>query len=86
MIPRIRCLTGCGTCRSRHLKCDETRPGCQMCLTLGVPCPGYRGQLKWTQYTHLQSESQQKEEPQERVFRRPLFAGRFCSSPVQNCT
>lgn len=75
MTPRTRSLTGCSTCRSRHLKCDEARPGCELCLTLGLPCPGYQGQLKWTQYAHLKLSSQHKEDSSDRVFRRPLFEG-----------
>ncbi|KAK9849592.1 fungal-specific transcription factor domain-containing protein [Penicillium brevicompactum] len=66
MTPRNRSLTGCGTCRLRRLKCDEARPGCQLCRIFGVPCPGYQGQLQWTQ--------QNDDEPLDRVFRRPLFS------------
>ncbi|CAG8020568.1 unnamed protein product [Penicillium salamii] len=74
MATRNRSLTGCSTCRSRHLKCDETRPGCQLCLTFGLPCPGYQAELKWTQYTHFQSKSRRKDEALDRVFRRQLFS------------
>ncbi|EGX87656.1 C6 transcription factor [Cordyceps militaris CM01] len=44
---RNRSLTGCGTCRQRHLKCDEARPACRMCTAFGVPCPGYQPALRW---------------------------------------
>ncbi|KAL3464313.1 C6 zinc finger domain protein [Aspergillus heterothallicus] len=33
--------TGCSTCRSRHIKCDETRPHCNACVRSGRQCPGY---------------------------------------------
>ncbi|KAL2807686.1 C6 zinc finger domain protein [Aspergillus granulosus] len=33
--------TGCNTCRSRHIKCDETRPHCNACTRSGRQCPGY---------------------------------------------
>ncbi|KAL4899102.1 fungal-specific transcription factor domain-containing protein [Aspergillus multicolor] len=74
MNSRNRSLTGCRTCRSRHLKCDEARPGCQLCSTLGVPCPGYQVELRWVQFDHFQSKSRQEEDQGDRVFRRPLFS------------
>ncbi|KAL4918597.1 hypothetical protein BDW62DRAFT_63762 [Aspergillus aurantiobrunneus] len=33
--------TGCQTCRSRRIKCDETRPHCSACVRSGRECPGY---------------------------------------------
>ena len=33
---------GCHACRTRKIKCDETRPSCQRCLTTDRVCPGYR--------------------------------------------
>ncbi|KAI1615084.1 arginine metabolism regulation protein II [Exophiala viscosa] len=44
---RTRTLTGCQTCRERKLKCDDTRPACRRCLTLGVECQGYGVKLSW---------------------------------------
>ena len=37
--PRSR--TGCATCRTRKLKCDEARPQCRRCKHSGWQCPGY---------------------------------------------
>ncbi|KAN0099262.1 hypothetical protein V8E51_013037 [Hyaloscypha variabilis] len=37
--PKVR--TGCATCRSRRVKCDEGKPACQRCIKLGVKCDGY---------------------------------------------
>ncbi|KAJ5669525.1 hypothetical protein N7462_010595 [Penicillium macrosclerotiorum] len=34
--------TGCALCRKRHIKCDESIPGCSQCRRYGRPCPGYR--------------------------------------------
>lgn len=42
---RARSLGGCGTCRTRHTKCDETRPYCQVCLDSGLMCDGYEIRL-----------------------------------------
>ncbi|CAK7207269.1 hypothetical protein SEUCBS139899_010079 [Sporothrix eucalyptigena] len=33
-----RSKSGCLTCRSRKVKCDEVRPGCQMCTRLRLHC------------------------------------------------
>jgi Fungal Zn(2)-Cys(6) binuclear cluster domain/Fungal specific transcription factor domain len=32
---------GCITCRQRHVKCDEGKPQCNRCLSLGRECAGY---------------------------------------------
>ncbi|KAF2687789.1 hypothetical protein K458DRAFT_294309 [Lentithecium fluviatile CBS 122367] len=32
---------GCGTCKSRRIKCDEKRPICGQCTKSGRDCPGY---------------------------------------------
>ncbi|EHA20644.1 hypothetical protein ASPNIDRAFT_190765 [Aspergillus niger ATCC 1015] len=33
---------GCGTCRARRVKCDETRPVCRRCRKARRTCSGYR--------------------------------------------
>ncbi|KAH8690270.1 fungal-specific transcription factor domain-containing protein [Talaromyces proteolyticus] len=43
-----RSRNGCRTCRSKRLKCDETKPACLMCGEKGLSCPGYQRQLKWS--------------------------------------
>jgi hypothetical protein len=37
--PKVR--TGCGTCKTRHLKCGEERPICLRCRSDGFTCDGY---------------------------------------------
>ncbi|KAH9215099.1 hypothetical protein DL95DRAFT_425192 [Leptodontidium sp. 2 PMI_412] len=37
--PKVK--TGCGTCKIRRIKCDETKPNCQRCSTTGRVCDGY---------------------------------------------
>ncbi|KAI0467761.1 hypothetical protein F4859DRAFT_224484 [Xylaria cf. heliscus] len=32
---------GCGKCKARHVKCDETKPHCRRCLEIGKACDGY---------------------------------------------
>ena len=36
---------GCGRCKDRRKKCDETRPECTNCQKLGQPCPGFPNQV-----------------------------------------
>ncbi|CAK7203825.1 hypothetical protein SEUCBS139899_006573 [Sporothrix eucalyptigena] len=33
--------TGCATCRTRKVKCDEGQPACQKCVATGLTCDGY---------------------------------------------
>ncbi|KAH6880716.1 fungal-specific transcription factor domain-containing protein [Thelonectria olida] len=42
-------FTGCWTCRSRKVKCDEERPGCRQCRIKNLECQGYFIRLHWTQ-------------------------------------
>lgn len=44
---RTKTFTGCWTCRSRKIKCDETRPRCSQCSAKGLDCEGYGVRLQW---------------------------------------
>lgn len=70
MLSRNRTFTGCGTCRSRHVKCDEARPICENCKQQGLACIGYERQLTWASHDG------------DRTFRRPLFSSRFPCRPI----
>ena len=77
---RNRTLTGCGTCRSRHVKCDEARPVCQNCQHQNLPCPGYERQLNWVREdTDADADVYYDSSSADRVFRRPLFSGKLFS-------
>lgn len=39
--------TGCSTCKTKRLKCDETQPECQNCVKGKLQCPGYRIVHQW---------------------------------------
>ncbi|KAF5026712.1 hypothetical protein F66182_1201 [Fusarium sp. NRRL 66182] len=41
-----RTRSGCQTCRSRKVKCDEAKPACRNCASRGLPC-NTQVQLKW---------------------------------------
>ncbi|KAI0408267.1 fungal-specific transcription factor domain-containing protein [Xylaria palmicola] len=40
-VPTARSFGGCDTCRSRRVKCDESKPFCRMCESAGLTCQGY---------------------------------------------
>ncbi|CBF84461.1 hypothetical protein AN9013.2 [Aspergillus nidulans FGSC A4] len=44
---RSHTLGACRTCRRRHVKCDQKRPACGTCRTLGVPCEGFANEVRW---------------------------------------
>ncbi|KAF4784875.1 hypothetical protein HER10_EVM0000003 [Colletotrichum scovillei] len=70
-VPRSRTFTGCRTCRSRHLKCDEARPVCSSCRRLNLVCEGYDGQLLWVPDPLCSAE--QKHAHRGTSYRYPLF-------------
>ncbi|KAF2805518.1 uncharacterized protein BDZ99DRAFT_539967 [Mytilinidion resinicola] len=49
---RRKTFTGCWTCRSRHVKCDEQRPACKRCLAGKFTCRGYEARLTWVSQSH----------------------------------
>ncbi|KAL5382196.1 hypothetical protein PMIN06_010654 [Paraphaeosphaeria minitans] len=44
-----RTRTGCGTCRRRKKKCDESKPECSNCQRGGFMCEGYANKVPWLQ-------------------------------------
>ncbi|KDN42825.1 hypothetical protein RSAG8_06579, partial [Rhizoctonia solani AG-8 WAC10335] len=38
---QVRSRGGCLACKSKHKKCDETKPNCQRCERSGLKCSGY---------------------------------------------
>ncbi|CAO2657205.1 Nn.00g033310.m01.CDS01 [Neocucurbitaria sp. VM-36] len=45
---KTKSRNGCGRCKLKRLKCDETAPGCLQCKKRNVACPGYEKTLKWS--------------------------------------
>ena len=41
MTEKRRRKTGCLTCRTRRVKCDERKPDCERCEAANVECAGY---------------------------------------------
>ncbi|KAJ5863096.1 hypothetical protein N7455_007164 [Penicillium solitum] len=44
---RTKTFTGCWTCRTRKIKCDEAKPCCSQCYEKGLSCEGYSTRLQW---------------------------------------
>lgn len=38
---------GCGTCKRRKVKCDETHPKCTRCHAAGIECTGFARRLRF---------------------------------------
>lgn len=52
---KTKSRNGCGRCKLKRLKCDETSPSCLQCRKRNISCPGYEKTLKWsTKYEVLQ--------------------------------
>lgn len=41
VLVKLRIHTGCRTCRTRKVKCDERRPACERCQRANRNCEGY---------------------------------------------
>ena len=50
-VKRTKTFTGCWTCRSRGVKCDEAKPACQRCTKASWHCEGYGFRLVWLDET-----------------------------------
>jgi hypothetical protein len=61
---------GCQRCKTRKLKCDETRPSCQACNKDGAECPGYAPQLKWSRKHEKYDQTSQSQEPKAKARRK----------------
>lgn len=60
---RSKTFTGCWTCRSRHVKCDETKPNCRRCQAAKRQCGGYNHRFVWiAEHEH---EHEHKQGPNE---------------------
>ncbi|KAL6151299.1 hypothetical protein ACJQWK_10463 [Exserohilum turcicum] len=58
---KTKSRNGCGRCKLKRLKCDETAPGCLQCKKRNVACPGYEKTLKWsTKYEVFTPPNQSK--------------------------
>ncbi|QKX57630.1 uncharacterized protein TRUGW13939_04748 [Talaromyces rugulosus] len=44
---RTKVKTGCATCRTRKIKCDENKPFCQKCVNTGRSCDGYESPFRF---------------------------------------
>lgn len=56
---RTKTFTGCWTCRSRRVKCDDEKPHCNRCRRSGWQCEGYGVRLGWSQTPGIRSHRRQ---------------------------
>ncbi|KAM9938152.1 hypothetical protein OXX80_002337 [Metschnikowia pulcherrima] len=55
--PKSKSRSGCLTCKSRRLKCDEMKPFCLNCLKKKIKCGGYATRFKWRSFNDAQDAS-----------------------------
>ncbi|KAH9232432.1 hypothetical protein K456DRAFT_1838981 [Colletotrichum gloeosporioides 23] len=53
---RNKVKTGCATCKTRKIKCDEEKPSCHRCTSTGRTCDGYESPFRLV-LTHHASHS-----------------------------
>ncbi|CAK7207173.1 arginine metabolism regulation protein II [Sporothrix eucalyptigena] len=67
--PRLKSVTftGCWTCRSRKVKCDEREiNGCGVCERAGLTCAGFEVSLCWVQTGQKQQQASTQPGPRRR--------------------
>ncbi|KAM0717951.1 hypothetical protein Q7P37_006283 [Cladosporium fusiforme] len=50
---KTKSRTGCRMCKTKRLKCDESKPACNQCVRRGRLCPGYKREIKWSTISTL---------------------------------
>ncbi|KAI1391590.1 fungal-specific transcription factor domain-containing protein [Hypoxylon trugodes] len=76
-VSRSRSFTGCKTCRTRHAKCDEGKPECEVCKRVGITCEGYEPQLFWItddSVPDVSTSTELRKNNRGAGFRYPLFS------------
>ncbi|PYI32220.1 hypothetical protein BP00DRAFT_342134 [Aspergillus indologenus CBS 114.80] len=58
-----RSRTGCRTCRTRRIKCDETPDGCSNCTSTGRQCDGYDSYRQLSLTTNRAKPNRRQESP-----------------------
>ena len=75
---------GCGTCKAKRLKCDESKPTCHQCQKRGVACAGYKKDFKWRPFEEGSFGARAQKGPRKGTSAR-LFAFMFFSDGDSFC-
>ncbi|KAF4331712.1 c6 zinc finger [Fusarium beomiforme] len=68
---KTRNRNGCVTCRARRLKCDETKPECNNCVRLCIPCGGYASQIVFKDQNKLFNHASPRRTRSNQTLREP---------------
>src|ERR1700761_3331374 len=79
---RTHTLGGCGHCRRRHVKCDQTRPACSACNKARLSCDGYSSGMRWVD-TESQNATTSDNAANTKV-RRQLYSGSSISTVTKH--
>ena len=84
---------GCGSCKRRRIKCDETRPQCTRCRNSGIECTGYQRRLRFVDETPRIERSIAVAHAQSHEFATTTesshiryHSGRICSRHISSAT
>lgn len=77
--PRKRANTACQVCRARKTKCDNKRPSCSYCLSVGATC--IQSPVDLSSFDPASLKILDRLDDLERLFRQTSSAPRPCSGP-----
>ncbi|TPX09621.1 uncharacterized protein E0L32_009222 [Thyridium curvatum] len=69
---------GCQMCRTRRIKCDETKPTCKQCAKSRRQCPGYKDEFDLV----FRNETQATERRAQKASRKPSASKPHSSYPT----
>ncbi|KAK2765082.1 hypothetical protein FQN54_008781 [Arachnomyces sp. PD_36] len=67
---------GCITCKTKRLKCDETKPTCQQCQKRNVTCGGYKKDFKWRPFEEANFANKSNSKSKKAIPSPPLPAAK----------
>ncbi|PNH26641.1 hypothetical protein VD0002_g10095 [Verticillium dahliae] len=70
---------GCQMCRTRRIKCDETKPTCNQCTKSRRQCPGYKDEFDLV----FRNETKATERRAQKANRKALGKGKDVEPPAQ---
>ncbi|KAL3299760.1 Zn2/Cys6 DNA-binding protein [Colletotrichum asianum] len=71
---RTKVKTGCATCRTRKIKCDEKKPFCHRCTSTGRTCDGYESPFRLILTSHTSHLGDAKSSMTRIQYIRPTMA------------
>ncbi|KAI4163594.1 MAG: hypothetical protein LQ342_002866 [Letrouitia transgressa] len=77
---------GCVTCKSKRLKCDETKPMCQQCQKRNVTCGGYKKDFKWRPFGEAPFQTKSTTSTEQNASNTKSRAAKLAGSACSNAS